>query len=366
MRILMVLGLIVFVFVLAGVLWLWPLHEVQSDTVTQSPIVNVVVAASSSPVDERTQQLAREVAGKGWIAYGARSENGTWDLFLSRPDGSQRRNITQTADYEEAAPRFSNDGKKMLYRRCAKETKFNHDLWGFEGEVVMANWDGSQPVVFGKDREYSWACWSPDAKQISCLTRREIQIVDMESKKVVNTMPRQGIYQQLFWSSDGKWFTGTGNHEGMQWCVVRLNAETGELNAAYKYQSCTPDWCPDAQHIIYSSRPPNQSPNNEYGWTQLWMVNGDGQNPQLLYGEDGVHIYGGAMSPDGAYVLFTRCPQDGGGSESTGAPICIMRTADAPTIGGTSADLRKIHPQTKDGPVLVLENGWEPAWTYAE
>jgi len=44
------------------------------------------------------------------------------------------------------------------------------------------------------------------------------------------------------------------------------------------------------------------------------MANGDGSEKSLVYGEDGRHIYGGAISPDGVYVLFTRglgmgCPE---------------------------------------------------------
>ena len=66
--------------------------------------------------DEKVAQLAKEVSGKGWIAYASRGDNGTWDLFLMRPDGSGRRNITNTPDYEEGGPRFSPDGKKLLYR----------------------------------------------------------------------------------------------------------------------------------------------------------------------------------------------------------------------------------------------------------
>jgi len=65
-------------------------------------------------------------------------------------------------------------------------------------------------------------------------------------------------------------------------------------------------------------------------------------------------------------VLFTRCPQDGGGSEESGAPICVMRMDDVPAIGGASVELRKVHPEAKDAPVLQLVSGWEPYWTYAE
>ena len=51
----------------------------------------------------------------GWIAYGARSPKDDWDLFLMRPDGSGVRNITNTPDATEGAPRFSPDGRHISY-----------------------------------------------------------------------------------------------------------------------------------------------------------------------------------------------------------------------------------------------------------
>ena len=312
--------------------------------------------------EDRAAELAKEVAGKGWIAYAARAENGTWDLFLMRPDGSGRRNITNTPGHEEGGPRFSPDGKRLLYRRFAKGTILNHDLWGFQGNLVIAGADGSNPVQVGGDREFPWASWSPDGKQIACLTQKGIQIVDLQTKRVVRELPRKGIYQQLFWSPDGQWFCGVANAR-ISWTVVRMHARTGELNIVHEFQSCTPDWFPDSRHIIFPSRPAGQE---GYGFTQLWMSDGEGKEPKMIFGEDGYHIYGGALSPDGKYVLFTRCGQDGGGSEKSGAPICVMRMADAPAIAGPSVALRKVHPNAKEATVLQLVDGWEPCWTYAE
>ncbi len=311
-------------------------------------------------------ELRSEVAAKGWIAYSARSKNGSWDLFVSRPDGTSRRVLTDTPDFEEAAPRWSLDGRQLLYRRIAKGTEINHDLWGFQGQLIIANADGSDPVIMGDDQQLPWASWSPDATQLICLNRKGIDIVDIATKNVIRSMPRKGIYQQLFWSADGKWLTGTGNIAGKSWKVVRMNAETGELNPVDAGQSCTPDWCSDSKRVIYSSRPPEQKTNKGYGWTQLWVADGDGQNGSLVYGEEGVHIYGGAMSPDDHYVLFTKCTEDGGGAEKTGGPMFIMRFNDTPAITGESAEMRSIHPNTKDGPAIEFGTGWEPCWTYAE
>ena len=92
------------------------------------------------------------------------------------------------------------------------------------------------------------------------------------------------------------------------------------------------------------------------------MADGEGKERSLVYGEDGRHLYGGAVSPDGRYVLFTRSLTDG--NEDT-AEVGLMRLSDAPTIAGESKALRKLHPKTKDGPALSLGPGWEPHWTYA-
>src|SRR5512136_1536567 len=107
----------------------------------------------SGRADPTGAALAREVHDKGWIVYGARSPKGDWDLFLCRPDGSDVQNITNTPDFSEAAPRFSFDGTKLLYRRLKRDAKINHDTYGFQGELVIANADGTSPVAFGKEDE---------------------------------------------------------------------------------------------------------------------------------------------------------------------------------------------------------------------
>jgi Tol biopolymer transport system component len=323
--------------------------------------------------DGRITRLSREVAKKGWIVYSARTEKGDWDLFLMRPDGSGRRNITNTPDSNEMGARFSPDGKQILFRRIAPGVKIRHDGWGSQGQLVFANSDGSHPVVYGAPGDFPWAIWSPDGKQVACLTKTGIEIRDLATRAIVRKLDRRGIYQQLFWSPDGRWFCGPANTYGESWTVVRLSAVTGEVNPVAKYQNCTADWFPDSKRLIYSSRPANQDApdgnalgqsvgqNAAYGWTQLWMAAGDASRRSLIYGEDGRHIYGGALSPDSKYVLFTRSLKDGGLDSGI---INVMRLSDTPAIGGESKALRKLHPHTKDGPVLELTPGWEPHWTY--
>jgi len=328
-------------------------------------LLPLAMVAQEQARDPRVGQLAREVAEKGWIAYSAKTKNGTWDVILSRPDGSNVRNLSNTPDFDEAAPRFSPDGKKMLYRRSKKGSQIDHDNWGFQGRLVIAGADGSDPTVVGEEKEFPWASWSPDGKQVACLSLKGIEIVDLATKEVVRKLPRQGFYQQLFWSPDGRWFCGTSNNLGESWTIARMDAKTGQVNAVHSFRNCTPDWFGDSKHVIFSNRPGGQTTNKDYGWTQLWMADGEGTQSWLMFAEDGHHAYGGQLSPDAKYFLFTTHPDDGGESTQGNAQIYLMRYADAPAVFGKSPALRKLHPGAKDSPRLPLALGWEPHWTYA-
>ena len=130
-----------------------------------------------------------------------------------------------------------------------------------------------------------------------------------------------------------------------------MDAETGAANAVNRVDCCTPDWFPDSKNLVFSWRPPGQAANNGYGWTQLWMADAEGKSRRLLYAEDGRHVYGGHVSPDGKYVLFTGNMQEDGDPNHAGAPMGLLRLRDAPLIGGASRELRKLHPQAGDGPL---------------
>jgi Tol biopolymer transport system component len=329
-------------------------------------LLMLCMVSTTVSVAESDPTLAAEVANKGWIVYSAKADNATWDLYLIRPDGTPARRMTKTLNYEEAAPRFSPDGRYVLYRRFPKGTVIDHDEWGFGGQVVIARTDGTDLRTLGKEGEYPWASWMPDGKHVSCLYRKGVRIVNVETGAVTREIPRKGIFQQLFPAPDGKNFCGTGNVGGKSWNIVCLDGNSHAAVPVHLVQSCTPDWFPDSNRVIYSSRPPDQQVNEGYGATQLWMANADGSNQQMIYGDDAYHLYGGGVSPDGAYVVFTKSLVDGGGSEKEGAPMFVMRLADAPAIGGDSTDLRMKHRDAKEAPLVELPAGWEPHWTYAD
>jgi Tol biopolymer transport system component len=310
--------------------------------------------------------LADEVHAKGWIVFSARSDKEDWDLFVCRPDGSSLRNLTSTPEFNEAAAHFSPDGRKLLYRRLPRTESIDGNRYGEQGELVIADSDGTEPQVLGKPGEYSWASWSPDHKEIACLSIKGISLVNLSNREAIQTLPRKGFFQQLTWSPDGKWLCGVANSYGTGWSIARMELATGAANAVNRVDCCTPDWFPDSENVIFSWRPPGQKGNAGNGWTQLWRADAQGKSRQLVYGEDGRHVYGGHVSRDGRYVLFTGNMQEDGDPGHAGAPMGLMRLSDAPIIGAQSKDLRALHPSANSGPVLTLPIGWEPSWTYAE
>lgn len=318
-----------------------------------------------SVTDTSVDELRSAVSKKGWILYSSRSSNGSWDIYASRPDGSSCRAITDTEGYEEVAPRLSANNNRLFYRRLARGDFTDHGSYGQQGVMVISDVDGENPLVLGQEGQYCWAVLSPNGKEICCLTKREIQVVDIASRRVLARFDRQGVYWIASWSPDGKWICGVAN-TGEMWTTVRINVATGDINIVREYQNCTPDWFPNSKQIVFSSRPAGQTGNDGHGWTQLWMADSDGQNHKLIYGEDGFHIYGGALSPDRRFVIFTKHLEDGAGitRQGQGALMCIMYFANAPMIGGDSPSLRKVHPGAKSGPILELTEGFEPYWTF--
>jgi Tol biopolymer transport system component len=210
---------------------------------------------------------------------------------------------------------------------------------------------------------------------MACLTKGGIEIRDVASKEVIRTLDRKGIFQQLFWSPDGKAFIGTANAFGENWTIVRMDAATGDVKPIAKFQNCTPAWMLDSKRVLNSYRPANQEDVSEgsklasvvgqrpgYGWTQIWMTDADGGNRHLVIGEDGKHLYGSEPSPDGKYMMFVRTPTDGGIDK---AVLNVMRLADGPAAIGESVALKKSYPDVKPAVLVELSQGWEPHWTYA-
>lgn len=203
-------------------------------------VLGLLTICSCLQIHATSPQFTGDLHNLGKIAFSAATDAGDWDLFVMRPDGSERRKLTDARAFNETGVRFSPDGKRLLYfRQPASEAVDNNSYGTFE--LVIANADGSNATSFGND--FPWASWGPDSKTIAALRPSGIQIVEVASRKILRTLPRKGIVQQLVWSPDGKQFCGTANGLGPYWNIGCLDAASGELRAASETDryNCTPD-----------------------------------------------------------------------------------------------------------------------------
>jgi Tol biopolymer transport system component len=317
------------------------------------------IEASTEKKDKA--ELAREIRGLGWIAFSAVGVGGDWDLFVMRPDGSDRHQITDTREFNETGVRFSPDGKRLLYYRQPAQEPVDNNSYG-KYDLMIADANGANAISLGRD--FPWASWGPDSKSIAALTPRGIQIVDIGTRKILRTVPRNGLFAQVVWSPNERAFVGTANGLGEFWNIGVVDATSGKISTVSETEryNCTPDWMPDSRHVLYARGTVPRL--NERA--QLWIAAPDGRDRRMLYAEAGRHIYGGAASPDERYLLFCRCVEDLGKVNYAKTSMAIIRTADTPMLGDEDAALRKRFPDAKPALRLDLGPGWEPHWTRAD
>jgi WD40-like Beta Propeller Repeat len=319
------------------------------------------IGPSMLAAEPESAALAREIHNQGWIAYSAVGPTGDWDLFLMRPDGSDRRPLIDTREFNETGVRFSPDGKRLLYYRQPVAEPVDNNTYG-TFELMIAEANGAGAVSYGHD--FSWASWGPDSNSFAALTPGGIQIVELGTRKIVRKLPRRGLVQQLAWSPDGRYFTGTANGLGQFWNIGVLDAAGEKICAASETEryNCTPDWMPDSRHVLYA----RGIIPNDGGRAELWMATLDGRKKEMLYAEGGRHVYGGAASPDGRYFLFTRSEEDLGKVDHAKTTMAVIRAADTPMRGDENSGLRRRFLEAKHALRLDLGPGWEPHWTHAE
>ncbi len=213
-------------------------------------------------------------------------DSGYSDLFMMRSDGSDMTRLTYTHGVGEEQPRWSPDGSQIVLNRWS-----NADL-PIEGIVVMAPRPGARPrnvfhenasVPGCSDPAYNSPVWSP--------TRMEIAVVancfgDAGSTSViVLTRPTGGITKVLRLSptmSHGLTYDPAGDQLAAmsELGLFRINHATGKRTrvTTYGYAS-SPEWSPDGQWIAYSKYEDSSS-------SDVRAVRPDGSNDRLVLSSD--------------------------------------------------------------------------------
>jgi Tol biopolymer transport system component len=239
------------------------------------------VSAPARDLERSSEQI--DIARiKGTIVF-ASDRSGTMKIWSMHASGKGARPLTKGTD-PDADPRFSPDGKQILYTT----------LRGGFPEVWAMNRDGSEPRFVTKGSQGSWAV---DGKSIVFIEDNQTFVRDLASGQERRVTPKEwercGVPA---FAPDGKHLAVASRHLGdIGIFILSLdNPDNDRLKAGEA--CCTPQWSKDGKKILCQTVQGH-----------IHQVDLDGKNwEQLTFGADVQHD--ARYSPDGTMILFCRAP----------------------------------------------------------
>ncbi len=231
---------------------------------------------------------------KGTIVF-VSDRSGSMKIWSMHASGKNAKQLTKS-DGPDADPRFSPDGKRILYTT----------LKGGFPEIWLMNRDGADPKFITKGSQGSWA---PDGKSVVFINDNQTFVRDLMTAKERLVTPkaweRCGVPA---FSPDGQRVAVASRHTGN--IGIFLLSLDGKETLPLKTEEacCTPCWSKDGKKILY------QTVN---GHIHEVGIDGKGAD-QLTFGADVQHD--ARYSPDGKMLVFCRAPSPEGPWQ-----ICVQR-----------------------------------------
>jgi Tol biopolymer transport system component len=222
--------------------------------------------ADGSDVEALTEDQFRSV-GPVWspdgtlILYVSNNEEEWEDVWVIRPDGTGRRNVTNTPAVNESHPHWGPESQGIIFNATTDVTVDGNE------EVYEMSPDGSN---LQKRTNYDgWDTYpsvSPDGTRI--LWRRVLT-------------------------------TGESWREGWNSEIFVMNRDGTEIRNLSGHPSFDgyPTWSPDGTQMVFSS--------DRSGTYQLYVMNADGSDVQRLIESSGEDVRP-CWSPDGTKIAFNR------------------------------------------------------------
>src|SRR5262249_6569539 len=235
-------------------------------------------------------------------------------LWLAATDGkSEPRQLTNAAGKKDSHPRWSPDGKKILFtsNRSGDSQLWVIDLGGGEAEQLTTI-----------STEADTGIWSPDGKMIAFVSAvwpefsdkpfKESDAANKKKKEEIEQNPvKAKVHTRLFYRHLDSYVEGKRQH------LFVMPADGGEprdLTPGDRDAYPTSDtfsidddfsFSPDGTHILYTA-PPDK---DEEAWStnyDIWRVPVAGGKSENLTKDNKAADNGPKFSPDGKYLAFRR------------------------------------------------------------
>jgi formylglycine-generating enzyme required for sulfatase activity len=231
---------------------------------------------------------------KGTIVF-VSDRSGTLKIWSMHASGKDAKQLTRGPG-PDADPRFSPDGKRILYTTLRD---------GFP-EIWLMGRDGSEPRFVTKGSQGSW---SPDGNAIVFIQDNQTYLRDLGTGQEKRLTPKEwercGVPA---FSPDGRQVAVASRHLGN--IGIFILGVDGKESQQLKTEEacCTPHWSKDGKKILCQTVQGH-----------IHQVGVDGKDwEQLTFGADVQHD--ACYSPDGTMILFCRAPAPEGPWQ-----ICVKR-----------------------------------------
>jgi len=221
------------------------------DPTAESEAVASETTATSAPTDESCQALSELPAGR--IVYSERKSDGTYAIYLMKPDGTDRRCLIDT-EGPDSHPTWSPDGRSVAF---VGGTETQPDIF-----TISADGTGLRQLTDTETGEEQ-PVWSPDGQRIAYSTFESPD----RGPFAVRTMAADGSGDEMILSS------------GPEIQYVELH-----------------DWSPDGTTLLLAV--------DNGGGGGLWAANPDGTGLRLLRDATGDFGSGARFSPAGTEIAF--------------------------------------------------------------
>jgi Tol biopolymer transport system component len=239
----------------------------------------------------------------------AKGEPPPRDLYLINADGSGLRQITNTPEIDEHAPRVSPNGKMFTY---------NYGDYLVDAKTLATR------------RLYGGYVWTPDSRQTIECGKNGITYMDLQTGKKTKTLrvPRKVSIVDL--SADGGSFIfEIRSYLGCPYTIDFLSSAGGEIrklpNHPVKDGECHPAFSPDGKWMCWNS-------GGSLGVRRFDASLPEGTDGKIVtlppeqLGQDPC----GRWSHCGRYIAYVKISH--AGSWRVHSPICIVRLADHATL----------------------------------
>ena len=180
-----------------------------------------------------------------WVAYISVPDQALW---RSKLDGSERLQLTNTSVMWAALPRWSPDGKQIVFMGRKINTSWRAYL-------VSPNGGAPRDLIPGTDAGFD-PTWSPDGESIALslhnlgATPGGISILDLKTEKVSDLPGAENLFSPR-WSPDGKYIAAITTDS--QKLMLFDRASTRWMELANMTTIGYPSWSHDGQYLYFDT-----------------------------------------------------------------------------------------------------------------